>query len=158
MIFVTVGTQLAFDRLVGAVDAWASGHEERVVAQAGPDADGARWPSIEARGHMTPKEYEAQFSAARVVVGHAGIGTILSAQRFGKPLVILPRRQALGEHRNDHQMATAREVSRLKGIHIAWEAAEIPALLAQDLVAAETDGGDSRARLISRLRTFIDEA
>ena len=158
MIFVTVGTQLAFDRLVCAVDDWASRHEERVVVQAGPDADGARWPNIEAKGHMAPKDYEAQFSTARVVVGHAGIGTILSAQRFGKPLVILPRRQVLGEHRNDHQMATAREVSRLRGIHIAWNAGDIPALLAQDLAGAETDGGEDRAQLISAIRSFIADA
>ena len=39
MIFVTVGTQLAFDRLVSAVDTWAStaGGDE-VFAQIGPSA------------------------------------------------------------------------------------------------------------------------
>ena len=158
MIFVTVGTQLAFDRLVDAVDGWAAGHEERVVAQTGPSGAAGRWPHVEATSRMPPKDFEENFSNARVVVGHAGIGTILSAQRFGKPLVILPRRQALGEHRNDHQMATAREVSRLRGIHIAWNAGDIPALLAQDLAGAETDGGEDRAQLISAIRSFIADA
>ena len=37
MIFVTVGTQLAFDRLVQAVDAWVGNNPgERAYAQIGP--------------------------------------------------------------------------------------------------------------------------
>ena len=37
MIFVTVGTQLAFDRLIGAVDAWAARTPgSDVFAQTGP--------------------------------------------------------------------------------------------------------------------------
>lgn len=156
MIFVTVGTQLPFDRLIDAMDAWAGGAEEDVVAQAGPAAAPGRWPHLDARTRMSPEDFEKCFSDARIVVGHAGIGTILSAQRFRKPLVILPRRESLGEHRNDHQMATAREVSRLKGVHIAWSEDDLPKLLGQDLTPAAPDGGESRDALIGRIRDFID--
>lgn len=156
MIFVTVGTQLPFDRLIDAMDAWASATDEAVVAQAGPAAVPGRWPHLDARTRMTPGDFERCFSDARIVVGHAGIGTILSAQRFRKPLVILPRRESLGEHRNDHQMATAREVSRLTGVHIAWSDGDLPGLLGQDLTPAAAEGGESRDALIGRIRDFIN--
>ncbi|MEO1552252.1 MAG: glycosyltransferase, partial [Pseudomonadota bacterium] len=95
--------------------------------------------------------------AARVVVAHAGVGTILSAKRFGKPLVLLPRRVALGEHRNDHQMATAQAVAPLPGIHIAWEVDDLPPLLATpDLACATDTPSPSHAALMARLKSFID--
>lgn len=113
MIFATVGTQLPFPRLIDALDALAADLSEPVIAQCGPQP--GSWRHLEPRPHLTPGEYETLFAQARLVVAHAGIGTILSAKRLGKPLVILPRRHALGEHRNDHQLATAREVAAQTG-------------------------------------------
>lgn len=154
MIFATVGTQLPFPRLIGALDALAPTLGEPVVAQiGGSEGD---WPALDLRRTLTPAEFEQVFTAARVVVAHAGIGTILSAKRWGKPLVILPRRHALGEHRNDHQLATARQVAHLPGIHVAWEAADLAPLLARtDLEPAGDAPSPSHAALVARLKAFI---
>ncbi len=158
MIFVTVGTQLAFPRLIDAMEAWAAGTDERVVAQTGPAARAGQgaWPHLEVQGHLEPAAFEALFAEARTVVAHAGIGTILSARRHARPLVILPRKAALGEHRNDHQMATARAVAHLPGVHVAWEADDIAPLLARDLAPAGAAEAPERAALIARLKAFVD--
>ena len=66
--------------------------------------------------------------AADAVVAHAGIGTILGALELGKPTVVMPRRAALGEHRNDHQLATARRFSG-PGIAVALDEHELAAEL-----------------------------
>lgn len=154
MIFVTVGTQLPFPRLIDAMEGWAAGHDEAVVAQTGPYAGQL--------GHMTvspdmaPDVFETHFTAARLVVAHAGIGSILSAKRYGKPLVVLPRRVALGEHRNDHQMATATAMADVTGVYVAWDVADIAPLLArEDLVPAGEDMSPSRAALIGHLKGII---
>ncbi len=81
-----------------------------------------------------------------MVVAHAGIGTILSARRHARPLVILPRKADLGEHRNEHQMATARAVAALPGVHVAWEAAEIAPFLDGAALAAAGESGGAGAR------------
>ena len=154
MIFVTVGTQLPFPRLIDAMDRIAAGLDETVIAQTGP-GDGA-WAHLDHRAGMPPAEFAETFAAARIVVAHAGIGTILSARGARKPLVIMPRRAALGEHRNDHQMATARQVASMKGVHVAEDEAAIAALIAAEgLEAAEETPGPGRARLITRIRDFI---
>lgn len=156
MIFVTVGTQLPFPRLIDAMDALAPGLGEPVIAQAGAEADPARWPALDMRARLAPASFEALFAEARAVVAHAGVGTILSAKRLRKPLIVLPRRAALKEHRNDHQLATARQVDRLPGIHVAWEAADLGALLARhDLEPASQSRGPSHDALIARLQAFI---
>lgn len=157
MIFATVGTQLPFPRLIDALDGIAPELGEEIVAQIGPGQEGKTWKHLDVRRHLTPSEYEILFTSARVVVAHAGIGTILSARKWGKPLIILPRRHALDEHRNDHQLATANELKGLAGIHVAWEVEDlIPLLNAPVLEAMNGVPSPSHAALIIRLRQFID--
>ncbi len=162
MIFATVGTQLPFDRLIDALDALAAALEEPVIAQTGPagaDAAGAaRWPRLDCRPSLAPAEFDALFAAARLVVAHAGVGTLLSARRHGKPLVVLPRRHALGEHRNDHQLATARQVAALPGVTVAWDTDALPGLLRGPTPPppGAMEAGAAHAALIARLRAFVD--
>lgn len=154
MIFITVGTQLPFPRLIAHMDALAQHMDEDVFAQTGPDAIDTH--HLTKLTHLTPPQFEDKFRAARVVVAHAGIGTILSAKRYGKPLILLPRRAGLGEHRNDHQLATAKAVETLPGIHVAWEVDALETLLAAPTLepANETMSATHQA-LVSRLKDFI---
>lgn len=157
MIFATVGTQLPFPRLIDWLDTAAPEFGEPVVMQTGVPEDPARWPNITQHTSLNPVEFEATFRAATVVISHAGIGTVLSAQRYGKPLILLPRRHDLGEHRNDHQLATARALDGTPGLYIAWDVTDLACLLAErdTLVAASNNPGPERARLISGLAAFI---
>lgn len=136
MIFVTVGTQLPFDRLVAAVDRWAATHPGgRVFAQVGPS--GLRPTRIEHQAFLSPAECHERMLAADAIVAHAGMGTILGGLEMGKPLVVMPRRAALGEHRNDHQLATARRFAELGSVSVAFDEAELHAQLdALDRVVA----------------------
>ncbi|MEM1129998.1 MAG: glycosyltransferase [Pseudomonadota bacterium] len=155
MIFATVGTQLPFPRLMEALNDLAPELADDVIAQTGPET--GPWPNLDIRPSLTPAEFDDMFRTARVIVAHAGIGTILSAKRHGKPLIVLPRRHALGEHRNDHQLATAKQVDALRGIHVAWETGDLKSLLATpDLTAADESPSPSHDALIGRLRSFID--
>lgn len=162
MIFLTVGTQLPFDRLVQALDAWAEAHpDEPVHAQIGPTTlqpKYMRWQAF-----LKPQQVEAYTRDARLVVAHAGMGTILTSLRFCRPLVLLPRQAALGEHRTDHQAATAHRLKHLPGVRVAWQANELPALLARtpavgsQSVAEQQLPPFAEPRLIERLRRFIDQ-
>ena len=66
---------------------------------------------------MSPKECTDRMVAADAIIAHAGMGTILTALEMGKPLLVMPRRAELGEHRNDHQLATAMRFADLGGRH-----------------------------------------
>ncbi len=124
LIFVTVGTQLAFDRLIMGVDEWAGAAGGReVFAQIGPTR--LRPRHIEYAQFVSPEECHERMAAAKAVVAHAGMGTILTALEMGKPLLVMPRRAALGEHRNDHQLATAHRFAELGSIKVAFDGAEL---------------------------------
>jgi UDP-N-acetylglucosamine transferase subunit ALG13 len=142
MILLTVGTQLPFDRLVDIVDRAAPALSEEVVAQIG-DSDleprNLRW-----QRSVDPNEFERRFIAARLIVGHAGIGTVLMALRNNKALIVMPRRAALREHRNDHQMATCRALTDRPGVYVAYDEATLVELLRSDLEPPGVDGHGSR--------------
>jgi UDP-N-acetylglucosamine transferase subunit ALG13 len=159
VIFVTVGTQLPFDRLIAAVDAWAQGSGVMdVVAQIGPASYEPRHMRHER--FMSPPDCERHMREADVIVAHAGMGTILNALQMGKPLVVMPRRASLGEHRNDHQLATAQRFAELGSIVIAHDgdalAQQLDAL--QTIVAADRISPYASERLINALSAFIATA
>jgi UDP-N-acetylglucosamine transferase subunit ALG13 len=153
MIFATVGTQLPFPRLMNALNDLASRTSEEIVAQTGEGTTDRT--SLREIKSLQPAEFSDLFHRARVVVSHAGIGSILSARRYGKPLIIVPRRHALDEHRNDHQMATARQVEGSPGIYVAWETDMLADLLASDLAPASEAMSPSRERLITHIASLL---
>lgn len=156
LIFVTVGTQLAFDRLITAVDEWAgSAGGREVFAQIGPT--GLRPRHIEHAQFVSPEQCQERMLAAKAVVAHAGMGTILTALVMGKPLLVMPRRAALGEHRNDHQLATAHRFAELGTIKVAFDETELPVRL-QELARAVAPPPISHYApedLLAGLRAFI---
>ena len=73
-----------------------------------------------------------------------------------RPLVIVPRRHALGEHRNDHQLATAQALVGLSGLHVAWEIEDLPKLLdGGALKSADGSTGSRHAALVDGIGQFI---
>jgi len=158
MLFVTVGAQMPFDRLIRTVDDWA-GRARRtdVLAQIGP----ADWEPRHVKWvrFMDSPEFNQRLADASVIVSHAGMGTILSALYAGKPVLVLPRRGDLRETRNDHQLATARQFQRLGNVHVAIDEAELAVKLDRldSLARPEKIGAYAGDSLIAALRDFINE-
>jgi UDP-N-acetylglucosamine transferase subunit ALG13 len=156
VIFVTVGTQLAFDRLVRAIDEWAADNQDQdVVIQSGESQYTPH--NCEARGYVEPSEWEELFNNAEIIIAHAGMGTILKCLDSQKPLIIMPRLAELGEHRNDHQMATASRFLNKTGILVVKDKHElymsINRLLSGDYESPETLSSNIQ-HLIDELRNF----
>ena len=155
MIFVTVGTQIPFDRMMRMVDEIAPelGGEE-IVAQS---CDGQYRPQhFRPVRFIEPARFEQLIDQARVIVAHAGIGTILSALQRGKAIVVVPRRADLREHRNDHQMATAQSMARERALPVATTAAELLAAVRAARVAAPLSERPD-ASLIDAICRFIED-
>jgi UDP-N-acetylglucosamine transferase subunit ALG13 len=125
LIFLTVGSQMQFDRLVMAVDRWAAKNADvEVLAQIGgsqyrPMA--MRWVEL-----LPPNDYVRAFTNAEVVVAHAGMGTVISAAEHMRPLIVMPRRGDLRETRSDHQIHTARWLSASSANPRNWSVHRVP--------------------------------
>lgn len=156
MIFVTVGTQLPFDRLITAVDLWAADNPDvEVFAQIGPSQ--LKPDHIMSVDFVTPDVADRYFRRADLIVSHAGMGSIITALKYHKPLLMLPRRVSFGEHRNDHQLATAKWLGTRNGITVAWSEQDIPRFLSGQMQMSQggelSDAADPA--FIARLRQAI---
>jgi UDP-N-acetylglucosamine transferase subunit ALG13 len=164
MIFATVGTQLPFDRLLLGLEGWAAMNPGvPILAQTG--ATKHRFRHIETVSHLSQTAFCDHFSAARLVVAHAGMGTILSAAELGKPLILMPRRAKFGEHRNDHQQDTVREMARLSNITVADDGEALHRALDRALARGfeevcmrPTGQTDGLHPLIDAIRDFVWES
>lgn len=154
MILLTVGTQLPFDRLVSIVDGLAPGLTEPVLAQIG---NGGYCPkNMEWRSYVDPVEFESYIERCTLLISHAGIGTLVMAQKHGKPMILFPRRAVLDEHRNDHQLATVRALSGRSGVRIAYDEDDLVRLVALPQPAPKPyDLLPDRERLCAALTAVI---
>lgn len=119
MIFVTTGTQEPFDRLLAVIVSFAKESGIDIVVQGKTEI---KFPSnVLVKEFLSPMEFDQYFQSADFIVSHAGMGTIISALERGKKLVVFPRIASLGEHRNEHQMATANKMSQLSMVDVAFD-------------------------------------
>ncbi len=157
-IFVTVGTQLPFDRMIGAVDAWAEPGVHDVFAQIGPTE--LRPRHIRFRDFVDPATFDREYGDADLVVAHAGMGSILTALQMRKPIVIMPRAAALGEHRNDHQRSTADRFRATAGVYVADDETALTRLLADVSQLTSPDAGfspDAQPTLLRAISDFVND-
>ena len=156
MIFVTVGTELPFNRLVRVVDEWAArtGRAD-VFAQIGQ----TDWmpTAVASKKFLSPTEFNDRFAEASLIISHAGMGTILSALHLEKPILVMPRRASLGEQRNEHQLATARRMRDIGKIQVAFDETELLERLdcIEELHAGQPITRYAELSLTSAIRDFI---
>lgn len=158
MILVTVGTQIPFDRLVNQVAHWhRSNSAVEIVAQVG--RSGTKPAGFWCEELFEKADLDALTQKAELIVSHAGIGSILSAFSCGTPIIVMPRRLSLGEHRNDHQIATAKALQGRPGLAVAWDEIELVDKLNRrhEILRAGTISRYAPQAMISNLRQLLND-
>ncbi|MDZ4831182.1 MAG: glycosyltransferase [Phycisphaerae bacterium] len=147
---------MPFDRMCRAVDNWAARvNRSDVFAQIGatdwrPSAIG--WTAM-----LEPPEFTERVRACSAIVAHAGMGSILTALQYGKPILVMPRRGDLRETRNDHQVATAKRFRELGKVAVAFDETELAIELDRlgELQPAERIGQFASESLLEAVRAFV---
>lgn len=158
MIFVTVGAQMPFDRLIKTVDQWAREHgREDVFAQIG--LTDYRPTNIQWTTFLSTEEFKQRYEAASVIIAHAGTGSIITALQLGKPILIMPRRASLRETRNDHQVATAEQFRSFDSVVVALDEKELITRLEgiDNLRGRQSIEPYASHELVEAIREFIDD-
>lgn len=158
MVFVSVGTErFPFDRLVRAVDRVAlqlSG--EPILVQLGHTAyrpTACQWVRF-----LDYQEMVEHIKQARIVVSHAGVGSLLLCARLGKVPIVVPRLKRFREHVDDHQQELARRMAQLGYCRLADEPAEIESLMLEyEKRQATTQVSSSmQPALVQALSEYLD--
>ena len=152
MIVVTVGTNEArFDRLLEAVAPLAA--QEELYVQHGPSP--VRPEGATCVDYLSFDELLEWMRGARVVVTHAGVGSVMSALSVGQLPVVLPRLERYGEAVDDHQVPFGVRLQDAGLVEFVEDADRLRAAVvgrgrAEAVEIAVND------RLVADLRTFLD--
>jgi UDP-N-acetylglucosamine transferase subunit ALG13 len=150
MILVTLGTlHFPFDRLLRALDG-LPGDEELVIQTRAPGTGPAGARVV---AELPYEELAAEIRRARVVVCHAGVGSVLTALANGKRPVVVPRLARFGEAVDDHQLPFARRLAKAGAVTLAEEVAALPAALA---APGEPPAAFGAGRLAADLRQTLE--
>ncbi len=110
MIFVTVGSseEYKFPRLLQIIDELCDEgviNGAEIVAQIG-------YTNYEAKNYKTfdmtsDEEFKALVAQSDIIITHAGTGSVTSALKARKKVIIFPRRFEFKEHLDNHQLELA---------------------------------------------------
>lgn len=127
-IFLTVGTQAPFDRLVRLIDSWIEVQNNvEVFGQIG--AYKYKPKNFRFVEELNELDFNKFFESATLIISHAGMGTIINSCQKNKPIIVLPRLMKNKEHRNDHQLTTVRGLSKAGYIYPCYDENDLLTLL-----------------------------
>ena len=149
-VLVTVGTNEApFDRLLDAVGRLG---DEHVVVQHG--ASSVRPRGAECFDYLPFDEFDRLLGSARVVVSHAGIGSVAAALAHGRRPVVVPRLHRFGEALDDHQVFFAQRLAAAGLATLVENVEELGDAVASPDHSARPESGPD---LIADLRDAIED-
>jgi len=158
VVFVVTGTQAPFDRLLSIIDKWAGTQDEySIVAQMANSE--MNFKNMTCFDYLEPDIFDEYFNTAAVIIGHAGMGTIITALENKKKLVVFPRLVKYNEHRNDHQLHTAKGFEKLGLINVAYTENELLKYLdnLDSIPKKERIENKAEQKLLSKISDFINE-
>jgi len=155
MIFVTVGTNdHSFDRLLRKIDEMIEKGKikEEVIIQIGHSKyipKNAKWFRFE-----TYENVKKLNKGARLIITHGGVGSILTALIYKKPVIAVPRMMKFNEHVDDHQVELVKELSSKFKIRAVFDIDDLEKELKID---AKPKYESTKRRLIKKIKEYIDK-
>jgi UDP-N-acetylglucosamine transferase subunit ALG13 len=158
MIFVTVGSMMAFDRLILSMDKWALAHADSdVLAQIGGGTyrpSHMRWTRM-----LSPSKFQEAVRNAVIMVAHAGMGSYFVAAEMRKPIVMLPRLAVNREHTTDHQVHTIKWLRERPGVYAAMSDDELESAIAKAMTGGSVTSAEFASfapePFLTRVRQFV---
>jgi UDP-N-acetylglucosamine transferase subunit ALG13 len=153
VILVSTGTNgLPFDRLLSVLEC-IQGDEEMIV-QHGPST--VRPTGAICIGAMPYEEFVDAAGRARVLVTHAGVGSILVALMTGHRPILVPRLSAYLEAVDDHQLELAERLAALDAATVVTDAVSLPTVLRKTAGGAHRTA--TRSGIVDDLERYLATA
>lgn len=151
MIFVSMGTSDPFERLLRAADRLP--RDEGLVVQCGTSP--FRLSEARCFDFLPFEDILELMRDARVIVTHAGVGSIMAARAVGKRPIVVPRLRRFGEAVDDHQVGLGRRLHAAGLVTLVEDADELPAAVASQ---HEFEGAAGGGALVEELRGYLAAA
>lgn len=122
MIFVTLGTQkFQLNRLLVQLDELCKEGkiEDEIYAQKGHSTYVPK--NYAYTDFLSHGEFEEKIMESSLVITHSGVGSIITAMQYRKPVIVYPRMSKFKEHIDDHQQEIAEAFSKKNYVLLCGE-------------------------------------
>lgn len=156
LTFVTVGTSMPFDRMMTAIDELvASGKlEGPIKAQVGDTKNS--FPAVACFDNCSYQELMETLEQSKLVICHAGTGSILGALSAGCKVVAMARRAHLSEHYDDHQLQIAAALEERGLIAVAKDENDLERAIEEALQLPDRRVTYKPETLAKEIKRFLD--
>ncbi len=158
MIFVTIGTQkFQLNRLLKKMDQLcAEGKiKEEVFAQIGQSD--YRPKNYNFITFMDEKTFEEKIKQSSLVITHSGVGSIMTALKYRKPVIIFPRLYKYKEHVDNHQLEIAEVFAKKNYVLCCNEEDDLYSLIYEAKTHSFNTYNSSQGKIIDLVRKFLEE-
>lgn len=158
MIFIVLGTQkFQLNRLLEKIDKMIEAGEikEEVFAQIGQSSYQPR--------HYKYKEFldrdlfEEYINSCSLVITHSGVGSIITAIHFQKPVIVFPRLKKYKEHVDDHQLEIAQAFEKKRFVLCCYEQDNLSKIIEKSKTFQFEKYQSSTKRIIEIIKEFLNE-
>jgi len=118
MILVLLGTfQIEFPRPLILIEQLMQENKlkEEIIVQNGFTNFSSS--HLDLRPFMSAEELDKLYQEARIIITHAGTGSLMKGIKMGKKVISVPRLKKYGEHIDNHQLEIHTEFEKLKYIY-----------------------------------------
>ena len=113
MIFVTIGTQKQqFTRLFDLIEKSNYLKDKQIIAQTGNTNYTSNNDRIKTVNFLDDELLKKYLNECDFVISHGGVGTIFTALRLKKKILVVPRLKRYKEHKDNHQLEICKELQK----------------------------------------------
>lgn len=154
MIFVTVGTHyLGFERLIKQMDEIAGKIDEEVIAQIGSTKYKPK--NMTYFTFKDDNEILELSKKARIIISHAGAGSLLTFINFTKPLIVVPRLKKFNEVIDNHQLELTEILKNIENFIVIYDIKNLENAL-KEVVIPDSYKNKKDKQLINFLKKLIE--
>ena len=159
MIFVVLGThELPFTRLLEEVEELKKSGviEDEIIVQSGNTK--YQSDSMTLKPFVSYEEMDDLFDRARLIITHAGTGSVTTGLKKGKRVIAVARLKKHGEHNDDHQLELV-EVFLKQGHILSWNEGEsLAEVISQSDTFDPLPFQSGKQKMFSIIENFINES
>ncbi|MFB8623566.1 Uncharacterised protein [Enterococcus casseliflavus] len=158
MIFITLGSQkFQFNRLLQWMDQIIDEKiiDDEMFAQIGYSDYHPK--NFSFCNFLNRKEFLEMIDKADLVISHAGTGSIVTALKLKKKVIVVPRKAVFGEHIDDHQYEITKNFTDLNFLYGCTEFKEMKTKIKNIYNKEFTPFVSNNNLYIKKIKSFIDD-
>lgn len=157
MIFIVLGTQkFQLNRLLKLIDDYISENiiNEPVFAQIGNSTyEPVNYQYVR---FMSKEDFDETVNRSDLLITHSGVGSIITALKAGKKVIVYPRLKKYKEHVDDHQLDIARAFEKKNYLVCCYEDDELSDKIQLARESTFDEYVSEREKMVNLIEEYIE--